>query len=148
MLHGNNLRRLAALALLALTGLVGCHRAPAEQQVRHAIAAAADAARHDDAGALDDLLTADFDGNDGALDRRRLTGMLRLARFRGEHVSVLLGPVSVERRGSRLLAHFTVTLGGGGGWLPTHLGVYTVDTAWRRQGGDWRCFRARWKRHL
>ncbi|WP_240601778.1 hypothetical protein [Oleiagrimonas sp. MCCC 1A03011] len=132
--------------LLAL--LSACHRSPPEQQVRAAILQAVEAARSRDAGALDDLLTPDFVMPDSRFDRRRLLGLLRVARLRNEKVSVLLGPVDVEMRGERIVATFTVTLGGGGRLIPERLGVYRVESAWREEGGDWLCYSARWKRTL
>nr|WP_240151710.1 hypothetical protein [Oleiagrimonas citrea] len=132
--------------MLAL--LSACHRSPPEQQVRAAIQQAVEAARSRDAGALDDLLTPDFVMPDSRFDRRRLLGLLRVARLRNEKVSVLLGPVDVEMRGERIVATFTVTLGGGGRLIPERLGVYRVESAWREEGGDWLCYSARWKRTL
>ena len=129
--------------------VAACHRPPDEQQVRNAIAAGAKAAEAVDAGDFDDVISDDFDGNEGAFDRRRLLGLLRLLHLRGEHLNVLLGPVSVEQRGQRYVATFTVTLGSGNSrLLPSHLGVYSVTSAWRREGGDWRCYSARWKRRM
>jgi len=129
--------------------VAACHRPPDEQQVRNAIAAGAKAAEAVDAGDFDDVISDDFDGNEGAFDRRRLLGLLRLLHLRGEHLNVLLGPVSVEQRGQRYVATFTVTLGSGSSrLLPSHLGVYSVTSAWRREGGDWRCYSARWKRRM
>ncbi|RAP58058.1 hypothetical protein BTJ49_07975 [Oleiagrimonas sp. MCCC 1A03011] len=139
-------RWLAVCVLLAL--LSACHRSPPEQQVRAAILQAVEAARSRDAGALDDLLTPDFVMPDSRFDRRRLLGLLRVARLRNEKVSVLLGPVDVEMRGERIVATFTVTLGGGGRLIPERLGVYRVESAWREEGGDWLCYSARWKRTL
>ncbi|NKZ39215.1 nuclear transport factor 2 family protein [Oleiagrimonas citrea] len=139
-------RWLAVCVLLAL--LSACHRSPPEQQVRAAIQQAVEAARSRDAGALDDLLTPDFVMPDSRFDRRRLLGLLRVARLRNEKVSVLLGPVDVEMRGERIVATFTVTLGGGGRLIPERLGVYRVESAWREEGGDWLCYSARWKRTL
>lgn len=135
------------LVVIALASLSGCSHTPDEQQVRGAIKAAAGAVESTDAGAFGDYLEKDFVGNDGDLDRRRLIGLLRLQHLRGEHVTVLLGPVSIERRGERLLANFTVTLGGGG-LLPDRLGVYRVKSAWRQDSGDWLCYSASWKRVL
>lgn len=82
------------------------------------------------------------------MDKSRLLGLLRLARLRNEPVKVLMGPVDVEPRGTRMIANFTVTLGGGGGLIPRRLGVYRVESAWRREDGDWRCYSARWERKL
>jgi hypothetical protein len=54
----------------------------------------------------------------------------------------------VEQRGERLVADFTVTLTRGTHLLPGAAGVYEVETAWRMEGGEWRCYSATWKRQL
>jgi len=134
-----------ALVLLALT-LPSCRRAPDEAQVREAIAAMVQAAETGSAGGVGKPLSEDFDGNAGRLDRRGLTGMVRLLALRGDHVGVTMGPVSIERRGERLVATFTATLSSGGKLLPDQLGVYRVESAWRNEDGDWRCYTATWER--
>lgn len=138
------------MALFTLmVGLAACHRPPDEQRVRQAIAAGAQAAEAADAGDFGDIIGNGFDGNEGAFDRRRLLGMLRLMRLRGEHVTVLMGPVSMELRGQRYVATFTVTLGSSNSrLLPRRLSVYHVTSAWRLEDGDWLCYSAHWKRHL
>ncbi|MGA7296416.1 MAG: hypothetical protein WBW92_02750 [Rhodanobacteraceae bacterium] len=141
-------RPLHLLLLSFLFTLAACSHTPDEQQVRDAIHAAAAAAEQTDAGDFGDFLSEDFDGNSGRLDRRKLMSMLRLQHFRGDKVSVLLGPLTVEPRGDRMVADFTVTLGGGGRLLPDRLGVYKVQTAWKREDGQWRCYNASWKRNL
>lgn len=135
---------LLAVTLCAMA-LPGCRRAPDEQQVRKAIAAVAQAAEAGSAGDMDSSLSEDFDGNGGELDRRQLTGMVRLLALRGEHVGVTMGPVSIERRGERIVASFTATLTSGGRLLPDQLGVYQVESAWRSEDGAWRCYTATWK---
>jgi hypothetical protein len=141
---------IAVICLLALASawLAACHRTPDEQQVREAIAAAAHAAESADAGAFGDVLAEDFDGNQGEFDARRLVNLLRVAHLRDERITVVLGPIRIEPRGERLVASFTATLGGGGKLLPEHLGVYDVETAWRRDGSRWRCYNATWRRKL
>jgi hypothetical protein len=135
---------LTAFALSALV-LSGCRHTPDEQQVREAITAVAQAA---EAGAASDVsapLSDDFDGNAGELDRRGLTNMVRLLALRGEHIGVTMGPVSIEHRGDRMVATFTVTLTSGGKLLPDQLGLYEVESAWRKDDGTWRCYTASWK---
>lgn len=144
--------RTGRFTLLCLTLFValasGCHRGSAEQQVRAAITQAADAARERDAGRLGDLLSEDLATPTQAMDRAHLLGLLRLMRLRDEPVKVLMGPVSVEPRGKRMMARFTVTLGGGGGLIPRQVGVYHVTSAWRREDGDWRCYSVSWTRKM
>lgn len=135
------------LVLFALA-LPACRRTPDEAQVRAAIASIAQAAEAGSASDVGAPLSEDFDGNAGQLDRRGLTGMIRLLALRGEHVGVTMGPVSVEPRGERMVASFTVTLTSGGRLLPDQLGVYQVESAWRKEDGAWRCYTASWKHSL
>lgn len=139
--------KIALCAIILILGLLlaGCQRTPAEQQIRAAIAAAAQATETTTAGAFADVLSEDFDGNQGAFDRKQLANLLRMAHLRGEKVRVVLGPVTLEARGARYVARFTATLGGGGKLLPERLGVYRVETAWREEDGDWRCYSASWQ---
>jgi hypothetical protein len=133
-----------ALCLLLAVGLMACHRTPDESRVRQGIEKAEHAAERADASALDDVLSDDFNGNNGEMERRQLIGLLRAASFRGETIHALTGPVEVEQRGERYVARFTVTLTSGGKLLPAQIGVYQVETAWRKDGREWRCYSATW----
>ncbi|MCP1374828.1 hypothetical protein [Dyella lutea] len=140
-------RCLFLLFVAVVSGVLGgCHRVPAEEAVRHAVTSAEHAAEAVDAGAFRDRLSEDFTGNRGQFDRRQLVDLLRLARLRGETIHVLMGPMSVEPRGDRFLVTFTVTLSSGGRLLPSDMGIYRVESAWRREGGDWVCYAATWSR--
>lgn len=138
---------LAALALLVLV-LPACRRTPDEAQVREAIAAVVQAAEAGSGSGVGKPLSEDFDGNAGTLDRRQLVDMVRLLALRGEHIGVTMGPVSIERRGERMVASFTVTLTSGGKLLPDQLGLYQVESAWREEDGTWRCYSATWTHTL
>ena len=144
------MRKLVFLLFFAVlaTGLAACRRAPDEVRIRQAIEAARTAATEVDAGALMAVLTDDFDGNGGAMSAKDLGNLLRLARFRGETVHAVLGPIEVEPRGDRYVARFTVTLGSGGKLFPAELGMFKVETGWRREGREWRCFTASWQQQL
>lgn len=133
--------------VLALT-LAACRHDSDEARVKAAIAAAATAAEAGSASDLGGLISADFEGNGGELDQRSLTSMIRLLALRGEHVGVTTGPVSVEPRGKRMVASFTVTLTSGGKLLPDQMGLYQVESAWRQEDGDWHCYSASWKHTL
>ncbi len=129
---------------LSTCALVACRHTPDEAQVGDAIASVAKAA---EAGSASDVvapLVDDFDGNGGELDRRRLAGMVRVLALRDEHIGVIMGPVSIEHRGERMVARFTVTLTSGGKSLPDQLGVYKMESGWRKEGNDWRCYTASW----
>ena len=133
--------------MLAIAMLAGCQRTPDEQQVRQAISEAAAAARSNDAGGLLAWVSADFIGNEGDLDRDGLRRMLALRAFRHDSTGVLIGPVSIERQGDRMIATFSLTLTGGrsDSLLPNQAESFSMNTAWRREGGRWRCYSATWK---
>ena len=141
------IRSWGLLAALAL-GVAGCHRAPDEVLIRQAIAAAAQATEQVDASALAGQLTDDFDGNSGSMNRQDIGNVLRVARLRGETLHAVLGPIDVQPRGDRYVADFTVTLTSGGKLFPAQLGVYKVESAWRREGHDWRCYESSWTQQL
>ena len=132
-------------AVLSMASLSGCRHKPDEEQVRQAIASLAHAAETDDTGGVIKPLSDDFDGNAGDLDKRALANMMRLIALRGDHVGVTTGPVTIEHRGDRIVATLTVTLTSGGHVLPDQLGVYQIESAWRRDDGQWRCYSAKWK---
>jgi hypothetical protein len=141
-------RVLATLLLIGLAALAGCRHTPDDEQVRKAIAAAASGAEAGSGGDTTAALTDDFDGNVGDLRKQDLANLVRVFALRGQKVHVLLGPVSVEPRGERQVATFTVTLTAGAGVLPENAGAYQVETGWRKDGKAWRCFTATWKRAL
>lgn len=136
-------------AMTLVVAMAGCHHPPNEQQVRQAISSGATAVEATNAGDLGDIVSDDFDGNGGTFNRRQLLGLMRLMRQRSEHLTVLMGPVSLEQRDKRYVVTFTVTLGSGNSrMLPDHLGVYQVTSAWRREDGGWRCYSAQWKHRM
>jgi hypothetical protein len=140
-------RFLCLLAILA-AGATGCHRTPDEVLIRQAIEKAARGAEQVDASAVTGQLADDFDGNSGTMTRKDIGDLLRVASFRGETLHAVLGPVDVTPRGDRYVADFTVTLTSGGKLFPSQLGVYKVETAWKRDGHDWQCYEATWTQQL
>ena len=144
----------ATLTLLVIPALTACHRTPDEQQIRQAIESAASAARSNDTDGVLAVVGENFTGNDGDLDRRSLHQLLIVRALRHDKTGVLIGPVSFERKSlaqdrpesDRIVATFTLTLTGGqpGDLLPDHAAVYQMTTAWRREGGKWRCYYASW----
>lgn len=141
-------RRVGALCMaFAVLVLTGCHHAPAEQQIRQAIGAAAAAARANDTRGVLAVVSEDFSGNDGEMDRRGLRQLLAVRVLRQDKTSVLIGPVSFEHKGDRIVATFNLVLAGGkpGELLPARSAIYAMTTAWRLEGSDWRCYDARWE---
>lgn len=136
------------LLLTALLAVAACHRTPDEQQVRAAIASAASAARANDVHGMLATVSDDFTGNDGELDRNGLHRLLALRALRQDQTGVLIGPITIDHRGDRIVATFNLVLTGGkpGDLLPDQSSIYAMTTAWRREGGEWRCYNATWSR--
>lgn len=142
----HHMARIACLALAALM-LAACHREPAEQQIREAIDAAATAARANDTHGVLAVASDDFSGNGGELDHHGLRQLLAVRALRQDKTSVLIGPVSFEHNGDRIIAKFNLVLTGGkpGDLLPDRSAIYAMTTAWRREGSKWRCYNAHWQ---
>jgi hypothetical protein len=141
-------RRAGAFCVVfAVLALAACHRAPAEQRIRQAIDAAATAARANDTHGVLAVVSDDFSGNDGELDRHGLRQLLALRVLRQDKTGVLIGPVSFEHKGGRIIAKFNLVLAGGkpGDLLPARSAIYAMTTAWRLEGSHWRCYNARWE---
>ncbi len=139
---------LLIVLLLIASAVSACRRTPDEERARQAIAAVVQAAESGSASDVSKFLTQDFDGNAGELDTRSLVGMLTIIRLRGDHVGVAMGPVSIDKRGERIVASFTVTLSSGGKLLPEQMGLYQVESGWRGDHGKWLCYTASWRRSL
>ncbi|PTR33052.1 hypothetical protein C8J98_104266 [Luteibacter sp. OK325] len=137
-----------ALAFLLTAAVAGCRHTPDEEQVRKAIATTVAGAEAGKASDTVEALTDDFDGDAGQLDKRSLGNLVRAYALRGQSIRVLMGPTTLEPRGDRMVATFTVTLAAGAGVLPDDAGAYQVETGWRKESGEWRCFTASWKKAL
>ena len=137
-----------AWVVLASCLLASCRHEPAEQQIRQAIDAAATAARANDTAGVLDIVADDFTGNEGDLDQRGLRQLLVVRALRQDKTGVLVGPVAFEHKGDRIVATFNLVLTGGkpGDLLPDQSAVYAMTTAWRRDGGQWKCYNATWSR--
>lgn len=128
--------------------LAACHRTPDEQRIRESIGAMQQAV---EAGKPRDFMayvTADFNGNDGTVDRGALGNILRVEVLRNERAGVTLGPIDVDLQGDRATVHVTATLTGGAGLMPESASVYAITSGWRREKSDWRCYNASWEQKL
>ncbi|MEO6800804.1 MAG: hypothetical protein ABI178_12775 [Rhodanobacter sp.] len=136
------------LVVLASATFGGCRRTPDESRIRSAITAVAKGAESASARNVVAPLSDDFDGNGGELDRATLANLVRMTSLRGERVGVTMGPISIDHRGERMIAKFAVTLTSRRTLLPDQMGLYQVESAWRREHGEWRCYSASWRHTL
>ena len=134
------------LGIACAAVLAACTRPPDEDAIRATIAAIAEAAEARDGADVLEHVSADFTGNGGEFDRRRLADLLRMQLIAGS-IGVHLGQVEVELSGGRATARFDATLTDGSGcWIAERSAEYRFVTGWRREDGAWRCYNASWER--
>jgi hypothetical protein len=134
------------LGLACIAVLAACARQPDEEAIRATIVTIAEAAEARDGTDILEHVSADFTGNDGEFDRRKLADLLRMQLIAGS-LGVHLGQVDVELSGARATARFDATLTDGSGrWIAERSAGFRFVTGWRREDGAWRCYNASWER--
>ena len=140
-------RRLAGAALCAAwLALAGCGGGDAPEDVLKRDIGAMEAAV--EAHKPNDFLkhvTEDFAGNDGQVDKRALHGVLVSQLFGEQRVAVTLGPLDVTMHDPE---HATVKVSAlvvGGRWLPERGQTLEIESGWKREDGEWRCYVATWR---
>ena len=131
--------------VLALFALAGCARTPPEQGLRDAMSELQSAVEKRDANALRALLADDFIGPDG-LDRDGARRLAQALFLRYRDVGARIGPLDIDLQDQHARVRFdAVMTGGAGGLLPQSGRVYSVETGWRLEGGEWRLVNAGWQ---
>jgi hypothetical protein len=142
---------IAAIAMRALfAGLAlligGCARMPAEAAIRARIAEMEAAVEARDASAFLAGISEDFTGGDGAYDRRGLRGLIAAQFLGAERVSVVLGPPEIVLHDEHRATVRVSAVVGGGRLLPERVETLSIESGWRLEDGEWRCYTARWSR--
>lgn len=142
------LRAAFLLTLLSAFVLAGCARPDPEQQLRETISGLQDSLEQRGAGGISEVLAEDFIGP-GGLDREAAARLARGLSMRHRETGVLFGPLDVQLGEGHATVEFTATLSGGSGRLmPGSVGIYSVQTGWRHEAGQWRMTSARWTPRL
>lgn len=135
--------RMAGIALLCMLG-VACSRTPDDEAIRAAIATGAAAMEAHRGKDVLDLVSNDFIGNDG-IDRAELGNLLRAQALGANTIGVRIGSVAVDLQGDRATARFDADVSDSSGrWIADRATTLHVETGWRREGRQWRCYNARW----
>lgn len=136
-------RLLAALVMAALTA---CNAPPDEEQILATIDAMEAAAEAGDKGGFLDHVASDFSGQGGAVNKEELGRMLNVQLLRHTRVSAVVSDPSVELFGDRATATMRVLVTGGSrAWIPESGRLLRVETAWKRDSGEWRLMTAHWE---
>jgi hypothetical protein len=136
----------AALLALIVTLLSACARTPAEAAIRERIDVMERAIEARDASAFLEGVAEDFSGGDGAYDRRGLRGLLAAQFLGSERISVVLGPPEIILHGHDRATVRVSAVVGGGRLLPERVETVSIESGWRLEDGEWRCYAARWSR--
>ena len=141
--------RLWLIAAVLLVALCACTRTTPEQQLRDTVSSLQAGIETRDAGDIRAVLADDFVGPEG-LDREGAVRMAQAMFLRHRDVGVTIaGPLQVRMQPDHASVRFDVALSGGsGGVLPDTARLYSVETGWRLQDGDWRLTSAEWTPRL
>jgi ketosteroid isomerase-like protein len=129
-----------AIALL----LAACAGEGPEAELRATLAAMEAAVEAKQPGDFVEHVTDDFTSGDG-LDRRSLRGVLASQLLGAQTVEVVLGSPEITLHGERATVVVDATVLGGR-YLPDRAERLRITSGWRREGGEWRCYTAEWKR--
>ena len=142
-------RRVVAL-LLAIGAAVaaGCSRSDPERELRATIGSMAQAIEKREPAAFLDAMADDFSRESGAFGKQEAKRTLVAAILRNEKINVSAAVTDVRIEGDRAFARVRVAATGGAGLLPERGQTWDFESAWRREGGQWRVFNAEWREGL
>jgi len=143
-------RRVGAL-LLALgfaAFAAGCGRADPERELRATIDAMAQAIEKREPAGFLDAMADDFSRESGAFGKQDAKRTLVAAILRNERIHVSAAVTEVRIDGDRAFARVRVVATGGAGLLPERGQTWDFESAWRREGGQWKVFNAEWREGL
>jgi len=136
-----------ALAL-AFAFVAGCGRSDPEREIRATIARMAESVERRDPAVFLDAVAEDFSRESGAFGKQDAKRTLLAAYLRNEKINVSAMVTEVRVEGDRALAKVRVIATGGAGLLPERGQTWDFDSAWRREGGQWKVFNAEWREGL
>ncbi len=135
----------AVLLFGLVASLTGCVDSDPEQRLRETIAAMETAIEMRAPGDFISHVSEDFEGGDG-LDRQSLRAYLASQLIGSQQVEVVLGPLDVTLHGGDRATVLVDALVLGGRLLPERGERIEITSGWRLEDGQWRCYRAVWKR--
>jgi ketosteroid isomerase-like protein len=136
-----------ALAL-AFAFVAGCGRSDPEREIRATIVRMAESVEKRDPAVFLDAVAEDFSRESGAFGKQDAKRTLLAAYLRNEKINVSAVVTEVRVEGDRALAKVRVIATGGAGLLPERGQTWDFDSAWRREGGQWKVFNAEWREGL
>jgi hypothetical protein len=134
---------IGAVAALCLAGCAP--EGTVEEQIEANIAAMEAAGEAGERGAFMDHVADGFEAQEGRMTRDDFRRFLFLQFNQQRRIRAQLFPITVEAQGPNLAeASFNVLVTGGAGLIPDEGQLFSVQTAWVLEGGDWLLWRADW----
>ena len=142
-------RRVVALLLaLGAAFAAACGRSDPERELRATIDSMAKAIEKREPAAFLEAMADDFSRESGAFGKQDAKRTLVAAILRNEKISVSAAVTEVRIDGDRAFARVRVVATGGAGLLPERGQTWDFESAWRREGGQWKVFNAEWREGL
>jgi hypothetical protein len=136
-------RRVRSLLLLLVLACAGCSEEPDEAALIRIIAEMEQAVEAGEPGDFLEHMSKDFSGQGGGFDTPQVRTTLVGLKLRHEHIGVVPGDPEIVVQGDRATVKLSV-LATGGTWMPETGQVLNIESDWRREEGEWRCFSAIW----
>jgi len=141
--------RVAALLLALGAALAAaCGRSDPERELRATSDSMAQAIEKREPAAFLDAMADDFSRESGAFGKQDAKRTLVAAILRNEQINVSAAVTEVRIDGDRAFARVRVVATGGAGLLPERGETWDFESAWRRDGGQWKVFNAEWREGL
>ncbi len=137
--------RRMALLMPAVLALAACSRGDPERELRDTIAAMAKAIEGGEPGAFLESVADDFTRESGAFGKQDAKRVLAGIYLRNEKIHLAAVVTDLRIEGDRARARVRVVATGGPGLLPERGQSWEFDSAWRRDGGQWKVFNAEWR---
>ncbi len=144
--------RCARMALAMATAsawlVLGCSRSDPEKELRAAIDSIATNIEQQRVADALTHVSDDFSRESGAFGKADARRLLAAAMLRNEKIRVVTTISDLRIDGERAFVKFRVVATGGAGLLPERGQTWEFDSAWRREGGQWRVYNAEWREDL
>ena len=133
----------ALVCIVMILFLGACNKDSDEARIKHALSILEQGLEKRDAATAISVFSKEYRDQAGR-DTRATRSMMFVYFSRNQKIEVLTGNLSIEVKNSDASVKLDVVLLGGKNIIPERGQQYQVDMQWRKQGDDWRLYRAAW----
>ena len=138
----NGLKAIFVMFLAAL--MSGCGEDTPEDRLRQVMAQMEEAVEARRPSDFIEHVSDDFSGESGQLDRDNLRRYLASQMMGPDSISVVMGPAEIKLHGEDRATVKVTALVTGGRFLPERGERLDIESGWRLEDGEWRCYAATW----